>query len=289
MKPLYYIVFILILVAISGCTDTNTTPVVNNTSHTIASDNLTAYFIDVGQGDSIILQCSNRTMLIDAGEQEYGDDVVNFTKSKGIDHFNYAVATHPHADHIGGMRTVLTSITVDHFIDSGDLHPTETYHKMLATVSDKDIPLETPKRSDLIDFAPGIHVEVVNPGHESTGDDRNHNSVALIVEDKDVRFLFMGDADAEAESEILASGFRANVDVLKVGHHGSSTASSQAFLDIVDPEVSIIEVGANNVYNHPNADVLKRLQDTSQVYRTDEDGTITVTTDGSAYSVTTEK
>jgi beta-lactamase superfamily II metal-dependent hydrolase len=187
------------------------------------------------------------------------------------------------------MNAVLTSFPVDHFIDSGNLHPTETYHDMLATVSDKDIPLETPKASDKIDFAPEVDVEVLNPSHNPSSDDRNYNSVALIVEDKDVRFLLMGDADAKAESEIMDRGYRANVDILKVGHHGSSTASSKAFIDLIDPEVSIIEVGTNNVYGHPDAEVIKRLQDTSQVYRTDLDGTITVTTDGSAYTVMTEK
>lgn len=254
-----------------------------------ASGNLTLYFLDVGQGDSILLEHGDDTMLIDAGEIGKGDTVAADIKEEGITSLSYVVATHPHSDHIGGMSVILNDFPTSHFLDSGYPYTSKTYENMLTTVDKKGIPFSTPKRGDSINFSTGIDVQVLNPGSTYFTDDVNQNSIVLKVTDGKVTFLLMGDAGIEAENQIMKDGYDVKADILKVGHHGSRTASGASFISAVSPVVSVIEVGAGNDYGHPHQETLDRLQKVSRVYRTDLDGTITITTDGSAYSVTTQK
>jgi len=199
------------------------------------------------------------------------------------------VATHPHSDHIGGMSVILNDFPIGHFVDSGYPYTSKTYENMLTTIDKKNIPFVTPKRGDKIDFSSGIDIQVLNPGSTYFTDDVNQNSIALKVTDGKVTFLLMGDAGLEAESAIMGAGYNVDADILKVGHHGSRTASGASFISAVSPAVSVIEVGAGNDYGHPHQETLDRLQKVSKVYRTDLDGTITITTDGSAYSISTQK
>ncbi len=254
-----------------------------------AAENLTVQFIDVGQGDSILVQYGDKDMLIDAGDRGTGDDVAEYIKRKGVTSLDYVVATHPHADHIGGMSDILKTFPIGQFLDSGYPHTSGTYEYMLETIDSNNIPFTTVKRGDKIDFASGIVVEVLNPGSSYFTDDLNQNSVVLKITDESVSFLLMGDAGIEAEGAIVKDGYNVDADILKVGHHGSSTSSGETFISAVSPAVSIIEVGTGNKYGHPHPEALETLHKTSTVYRTDIDGTVTVTTDGSAYTVTTEK
>lgn len=252
------------------------------------SGNLTVHFIDVGQGDSIFIECSGKNMLIDAGENDMGSIVSAFLKEQGIFSLDYVVATHPHADHIGGLLTILSEYPVGQFIDSGYPHTSQTYEDMLTAIDTKNIPFHVAQSGETIDLTPGIEIQVLNPGKEQS-EDLNENSVVLKIIDKDVSFLLMGDAGLETEANIMATGYDVDADILKVGHHASTSGSGQSFISAVSPEVSIIEVGADNDYGHPHAEIFQRLQSVSTVYRTDFDGTITITTDGSAYTVTTKK
>ena len=254
-----------------------------------ASGNFTVHFIDVGQGDSILLEHGGDTMLIDSGEIGKGNDVATYVKGEGITSLDYVVATHPHSDHIGGMSVILNDFPIGHFVDSGYPYTSKTYENMLTTIDKKNIPFSTPKRGDKIDFSSGIDIQVLNPGSTYFTDDVNQNSVVLKITDRKITFLLMGDAGLEAESAIMNDGYDVNADILKVGHHGSRTSSGTSFISAVSPAVSVIEVGAGNDYGHPHQETLDRLQKISKVYRTDLDSTITITTDGSAYSVTTQK
>lgn len=259
---------------------------IQNTS--VQKGNLTVYYIDVGQGDSILIEYSGKTMLIDAGESDMGSKVSSFLKDQGITNLDYVVATHAHADHIGGMTYILNEYPVGQFIDSGVPHTSATYEKMLTKIDEKNIPFHVVQRGEKIDFAPGIDVEVLNPGTEQN-EDLNENSVVLKLTDGSVSFLFMGDAGLEAEESIMEDGYNVNADILKVGHHGSTSGSGQRFISAVSPEVSVIEVGAGNDYGHPHKETLQRLQQESIVYRTDQSGNIMITTDGETYTIRTEK
>jgi len=268
-----------------------TTPVATSQNNELpaASRNLTVNFLDVGQGDSILVKYDNKTMLIDAGEKDKGEVISAYLKNQDIATLDYVVATHPHSDHIGGMVDILNSFKVEHFIDSGYPYTSKTYEDMLTTIDKKNIPFETPKRGDKINFAPGIDVQVLNSGNSYFTDDLNQNSIVLKITDGTVSFLLTGDVGIEAENEIMKAGYNVNADILKVGHHGSRTSSSASFINAVSPAVSVIEVDAGNDYGHPHKETLDRLQKVSKVYRTDLDGTITITTDGSKYTVTTQK
>jgi len=265
------------------------TPIITNQNGELpAGENLTLNFLDVGQSDSILLEYEGKFMLIDAGESDQGKVVSDYLKNKGITALNYAVATHPHSDHIGGMVNVLNSFQVEHFVDSGYPHTTKTYENMLTTIDQKDIPFDVAQAGQTIDFDPAIDIEVLNPG-VTYSDDLNENSVVLKVTYGDTSFLLMGDAGLESEEHIMKSGYDVDADILKVGHHASRSGSGASFISAVSPDISVIEVGAGNSYGHPHAEVLDRLEKASKVYRTDLDGTVTVTTDGYAYSVTTQK
>jgi len=186
------------------------------------------------------------------------------------------------------MAEILDNFQVDHFVDSGYPHTTQTYENMLTTIDEKNIPFEVAQAGQTIDFDPAVEIEVLNPA-STYSDDLNENSVVIRVTYGETSFLLMGDAGLESEENIMEAGYDVDSDILKVGHHASSSGSGESFISAVSPEISVIEVGAGNSYGHPHAEILQRLQEASTVYRTDLDGTIIVTTDGSTYSVTTQK
>ncbi|MDR7665504.1 lamin tail domain-containing protein [Methanosarcina sp. Z-7115] len=309
MKPskiLGIIVCTLLILIASGCTDSGDNPsevtpaketptaeqsaptTANQNEKTPSDQNLTVYFLDVGQGDSIVIEYKNKSMLIDAGEQDQGEVVSNYLRDQGISTLDYVVATHPHSDHIGGMVDILNNFKIEHFIDSGYPHTSKTYENMLTTIDQKNIPFEVAKAGQTIDLDPSVDIQVLNPG-TTYSDELNENSVVLKVTYGDTSFLLMGDAGLETEEIIIKAGYDVDADILKVGHHASRSSSGETFISAVSPEVSVIEVGAGNDYGHPHVEILERLEKASKVYRTDLDGTISVTTDGSTYAVTTQK
>ncbi len=253
-----------------------------------ADENLTVHFLDVGQGDSIFLEYNGKAMLVDAGERNQGSGISAYLHEHDISGIDYVVATHPHADHIGGMDEILNGFQIEHFIDSGFPHTSKTYENMLITIDEKNIPFEVAEKGEEIEFDPAVDVEVLNPGPEYS-DDLNENSVVLKVSYGEVSFLLMGDAGLETEKKLMNAGYDLDSDILKVGHHASRSGSGEAFISAVSPEISVIEVGADNDYGHPHTEILERLQKASKVYRTDLDGSIVVTTDGAAYTVTAQK
>ncbi|MFA6371135.1 MAG: MBL fold metallo-hydrolase [Methanothrix sp.] len=255
-----------------------------------ASENLTVHFIDVGQGDSELLQFAGKNVLIDGGTQDAGPRVESYLRSHGATSLDLVVASHPHDDHIGGLITILNDIPVKQILDSGQTHTTQTFENYLNLIDQKNILFSTAERGQTIDLDPAIKIEVLSPPATLFSDDLNQNSIVLKVTYNKVSFLFMGDAGFEAEDSIMAVESDLKSTVLKVGHHGSSSSTGSAFLSKVRPEVEVIEVGAGNDYGHPTQKTLSALQSTSsKVYRTDTNGNIEVTTDGQSYTVTTGK
>jgi len=159
---------------------------------------------------------------------------------------------------------------------------------MLTAIDEKNIPFQVAKKGEKIELDPALNIEILNPDSQYS-DELNENSIVLRINYGEVSFLFMGDAGLETEKNIIKAGDNIDSDILKVGHHASTSGSGESFITAVSPEISVIEVGAGNDYGHPHAEVLERLPKVSRVYRTDLDGTITVTTDGLTYSVATEK
>ena len=287
------VILVLSSLAAAGCTGIPGTSAGASygTTYQAANDGrLFVYFLDVGQGDSELLRFGNRTILIDAGETDQGDRVVADLRRAGVSRIDLLVATHPHSDHIGGMQAVLDAFPVGQVLDSALPSTSPIYQQFLGTIDRKGIPYTVAEQGQVIDVDPSLRILVLSPPAKRFGDDPNLNSIVLRVSYGSVNFLFTGDMGGEAEDALLKTGYPLDAQVLKVGHHGSEYASSVPFLARVHPEAGVIEVGKDNPYGHPHQATLRNLADAGvTVYRTDLDGTVLVRSDGTSYSVLTEK
>lgn len=236
-----------------------------------------AHYIDVGQGDCEFIELPNgQTMLIDAGNSHNGSDIVNYIKNKGYSEINYVVATHPHADHIGGMAEVLNNFDVGVMYMPDKVHTSHTFENMLDAIEENSIKLHRAKSGDCVLDTNVLKIDILAP----FGEENNLNNYSVVVKITygTTVFLYMGDAEQEIERQLIYSDVDA--DVLKVGHHGSNTASIKTFIQTVSPTVSIISCGKGNQYGHPHSETMAMLHNNdSEIYRTDEVGTIVVTAD----------
>lgn len=275
MKKLILIIATMLLLA--GCAENTDT----NDKTVMAGSEMRVHFIDVGQGDSIFIESPNgQTMLIDGGVKGVGQEVVAYLQAQGVQKLNAVVATHPDADHIGGLIAVLNSIEIEQFYDSGKVHTSQTFEEMLTLIDTKNIPYHVPKTGDTLTFDEAVTVKVIHA--DETAPDNNDASIVLKVSYGDVSFLLTGDAGVELEKEMLTQDVKATV--LKAGHHGSNTSSSQSFIQAVHPEVTVLSYGEDNKYGHPHTEVVERLQAVgSKIYATAEAGTVIVSTDGVNY------
>lgn len=257
----------------------------NTTNNVVADGNLTVYFIDVGQADSILITNNNHNMLIDAGNNEDGEQVVNFIKDKKIEKLDYVVGTHPHEDHIGGLDDVINSdIQIEKVLMPKMQTNTKTFEDVLDAIQNKGLKITAPKKGDTYSLG-DASLEVMTDSIENKKN-LNLSSITLLMKYGNNSFLFMGDAEKENEQTRQWP----NVDVLKVGHHGSKTSSSQEFLNQTKPKISIIMAGVGNNYGLPKQEILDRLNNMgSKIYRTDESGTIIIKSDGCNLSVESNK
>lgn len=272
-------VLLLCLFLLAGCTEAVKTEKIPVT----AGHEMQVHFIDVGQGDSILIESpSGKTMLIDGGVKGAGQQIVSYLKELGINKLDIVVATHPDADHIGGLIPVLDNMTIEQFYDSGKVHTSQTFEEMLTRIDEKNISYHVPKIGDDIEFDKDVNVKVLNANDQAT--DNNDASIVLKMTYGNVSFLLTGDAGVALEKEMLQYDVKATV--LKAGHHGSNTSSSEEFIQAVKPEVTILSYGEDNKYGHPHAEIVDRLQAIgSKIYATADLGTITVSTDGVNYTV----
>jgi len=265
----------------------------------VTQGRLQVYALDVGQGDSsLIITPEGKSVLIDAGPPGAGDEVVAALRKKNIESLDLAVATHPHADHIGGMRAVLENVAVKNFLDSGQIFASNEYERLLRTIKEKQIKFIEAKKGMRFDLDSGVRLETLNPQGDgqwitkvrSGGSVENANSVVMRLSYGNFSMLFTGDAEFETEALMMSSSAPIGAQVLKVGHHGSRHATSGKFLETAAPEAAVISCGTGNRYGHPSQQTLDRLQKAGvKVYRTDLNGEIAIVTDGTKFEIHTAK
>lgn len=245
--------------------------------------NLQVHFIDVGQGDSTLIQTPDgANILIDGGIKSAGQKVVSFLKSKDVGKLDMVVATHPHADHIGGLIPVLNAFKVEKFVDSGKAHTSQTYLEMLTIIDNKNIPFEVAQKGKVYTFDNGFKMTTIHA--DSAAANLNNASVSFKAEYNKVSFMFTGDGEKEAENAMINSGFNLNSTIYKAGHHGSNTSSTQAFINKVKPQATILSYGKGNSYGHPHDEIVKRLQAVGSKLYSTEKGDILVKTNGTTYT-----
>ena len=256
-----------------------------------SSSTVSVHFIDVGQGDSILISGGGENVLIDAGENDKGEVVLAYLAENEVEKIDLAVGTHPHSDHIGGMDTVLEGITVEKLImpDVPDsiVPTTKTYLSVLSSAEDTGTEMSYSYPGDTYSLCGGTFT-VLGPIEDYT--DLNSESLVIRFDFGDTSFLFTGDQEKDAEADLVDSGANLSADVLKVGHHGSYTSTSEKFLSEVSPSIAVISCGQGNDYGHPHDEVVERLESAdAEIYRTDLLGSIVITSDGQSLSVSSEK
>ena len=241
----------------------------------VAQEDLLVDFIDVGQADSILIRNQDEVMLIDAGTNEVGETIVNYLEKLGITKINYLIGTHPHEDHIGGLDQVINNFDIEQIYMPKIETTTKTFEDVLEAIENKNLTVIAPNKGDKIELGQAVGKFMTEPILDK--DNLNLSSLVLRLEFGNTSYLFMGDAEEENEKTINWP----KTDVLKVGHHGSNTSSGESFLEQVHPQYAIIMVGKDNSYGLPKQEIIDKLNNIgSEIYRTDEDGTIQIISDG---------
>lgn len=240
-------------------------------------DTLKVRFLDVGQGDCALISCGGKNLLIDGGPREASSKIYSVLERLKIDHIDYVIVTHPDADHCGGVPGALSYATCGTFYCSTATSDTKTWDKALAKLDSQGVSVTVPSAGESFSLGSAV-VTFLGPVQKSTED--NNNSIVLRIDHENHSFLFTGDAEEEEEQSMVSSGCDLDVDVLKVGHHGSSSSTGSGFLAEVTPEYAVVSVGSSNSYGHPTEQTLARLESSgAYLFRTDTDGDIIITSE----------
>lgn len=282
-----FLSFILCVFSFFGCSgEINESGAdVLNTSVSLSADGeLKVHYIDVGQADSILIQSPNgKNMLIDAGETKK-NAVLDYLNGLGVKKLDVIVATHPHSDHISEMASVIKNFETGVFYMPKVQHTTKTFENMIDALSEKNVTVKEALAGVVIDFDKDLNCRIVAP-NGSSYDDLNNWSAVVHISYGNTAFIFTGDAEDISENEIVSGGADIKADVLKVGHHGSSSSTSRAFLEKVNPEYAVISAGKDNDYGHPHKETINILNEFGvKIYQTFEIGTIVAVSDGNKIS-----
>ncbi len=252
-----------------------------------SDDTVVVHIIDVGQGSCSLVQCGETGILIDAGEKEYGNAVVNYLRKAGIKELEYVVASHPHSDHIGGLTDVFDAFSVKNIImpelSEINMPTTRTYEKFLLKIADKNIKAIAAEYGKKYQVG-GAVLQIFGPVEQNK--DINNMSVICKVTAVSTSFLFPGDAEKAEMSSVMPKSPNLKCDVMAMGHHGSSTALEKKFLSAADPSVAVISCGKDNSYGHPHKETINYLNSNGiEYYRTDKHGNIIFSCDKNGYSI----
>lgn len=295
-----YLFLIISLLVISGCSDEFIQPVSDTNDKKIDADEIVKFdadastmklhYIDVGQADATLLQFSDDgealTVLIDTGDWN-ATDVVAYLKSQNISDIDIIAITHPHADHIGQLDKIIETFNVTEVWMNGETANSQVFAKSLEAIEKHEVDYYEPEVGEIFDIGT-LEIEILHP--KSLSSNTNNNSLVMRMQYDEVSFLFTGDAEQQAENEILASGADISAKILQLGHHGSNTSSTHNFLQAVNPEIAIYSAGEGNSYEHPDAEVIDLVNANGiLLYGTDTHGTIIVETDGKNYHVMTHE
>lgn len=278
-KKLYLLLSSVILYLVFNFFTDN--PSDNATKKSTDGTPMCVHYLDVGQGDSTFIELANgQTMLIDAANEWNADDIIAYIKNEGYSKIDYVVATHPHSDHIGAMPDILNEFEIGNVYLPDTTHTLRVFEDMLDIMYEKGINTVKAEAGVTIFEDDFTGIEILSPVSKDY-DDLNDWSAAVKITYGKRTFLFMGDAGKIVENEIMQTGADVKADVLKCGHHGSSTSSGKRFLKEVSPEFAVISCGEDNYYGHPHDETLDILNSVgAKILRTDTDGTVIITTDG---------
>lgn len=251
------------------------------------NDLLKVHYLDVGQGDSIFIELpNNETMLIDAAESYQSENIINYLKNLNYQKIDYVIGTHPHTDHIGGLKNIINTFEIGKIFMPKVVSTTKTYESLLMAIKDKNLKINTAKAGTSIIDTDALKINILAPNN-STYTELNNYSVVTKITYGTTKFLFMGDAEKLSENEIKEN---VTADVIKIGHHGSNTSSSIDFIKKVNAKYGIISVGLNNKYNLPKEETITNWENSgTKIYLTSTNGTIRASSDGTNIKIESEK
>lgn len=251
------------------------------------NDLLKVHYLDVGQGDSIFIELpNNETMLIDAAESYQSENIINYLKNLNYQKIDYVIGTHPHTDHIGGLKDIINTFEIGKIYMPKVVSTTKTYESLLMAIKDKNLKINTAKAGTSIIDTDALKINILAPNN-SIYTELNNYSVVTKITYGTTKFLFMGDAEKLSENEIKEN---VTADVIKIGHHGSNTSSSIDFIKKVNAKYGIISVGLNNKYNLPKEETITNWENSgTKIYLTSTNGTIRASSDGTNIKIESEK
>lgn len=251
------------------------------------NDLLKVHYLDVGQGDSIFVELpNNETMLIDAAESYQSENIINYLKNLNYQKIDYVIGTHPHTDHIGGLKNIINTFEIGKIYMPKVVSTTKTYESLLMAIKDKNLKINTAKAGTSIIDTDALKINILAPNN-SIYTELNNYSVVTKITYGTTKFLFMGDAEKLSENEIKEN---VTADVIKIGHHGSNTSSSIDFIKKVNAKYGIISVGLNNKYNLPKEETITNWENYgTKIYLTSTNGTIRASSDGTNIKIESEK
>lgn len=251
------------------------------------NDLLKVHYLDVGQGDSIFIELpNNETMLIDAAESYQSENIINYLKNLNYQKIDYVIGTHPHTDHIGGLKDIINTFEIGKIYMPKVVSTTKTYESLLMAIKDKNLKINTAKAGTSIIDTDALKINILAPNNSTYTELNNYSAVTKITYGT-TKFLFMGDAEKLSENEIKEN---VTADVIKIGHHGSNTSSSIDFIKKVSAKYGIISVGLKNKYNLPKEETITNWENSgTKIYLTSTNGTITAISDGTNIKIESEK